>query len=36
MSGMVAAISGVFGYTYLEKVSNREKLLLEDHLTMDH
>lgn len=36
MSGMVAAISGVFGYTYLERVSNREKQLLEDHLTMDH
>jgi biopolymer transport protein ExbB len=36
MSGMVAAISGVFGYTYLERVANREKQLLEDHLTMDH
>lgn len=36
MSGMVAAISGVFAYTYLERVSNREKQLLEDHLTMDH
>jgi len=36
MSGMVAAISGVFGYTYLERVSTREKQLLEDHLTMDH
>jgi biopolymer transport protein ExbB len=36
MSGMVAAISGVFGYTYLERVSNREKQLLEDHMTMDH
>lgn len=36
MSGMVAAISGVFGYTYLERISNREKQLLEDHLTMDH
>lgn len=36
MSGMVAAISGVFGYTYLERVAKREKLLLEDHLTMDH
>lgn len=36
MSGMVAAISGVLGYTYLERVANREKQLLEDHLTMDH
>jgi len=36
MSGMVAALSGVFGHTYLERVSNREKQLLEDHLTMDH
>jgi biopolymer transport protein ExbB len=36
MSGMVAAISGVFGFTYLERIANREKQLLEDHLTMDH
>ena len=36
MSGMVAALSGVFGHTYLERISNREKQLLEDHLTMDH
>lgn len=36
MSGMVAAISGVFGHTYLERVAYREKQLLEDHLTMDH
>ena len=36
MAGMVTAISGVFGNTYLERVSNREKALLEDHLTMDH
>jgi biopolymer transport protein ExbB len=36
MSGMVAALSGVFGYTYLERISKREKMLLEDHLTMDH
>jgi biopolymer transport protein ExbB len=36
MSGMVAALSGVFGHTYLERVANREKQLLEDHLTMDH
>lgn len=36
MSGMVAALSGVFGHTYLERIANREKRLLEDHLTMDH
>lgn len=36
MSGMVAAISGVFGYTYLDRLAKREKQLLEDHLTMDH
>src|SRR5690606_1960340 len=36
MSGMVAALSGVFGHTYLERVANREKQLLEDHLIMDH
>jgi len=36
MSGMVAAISGVFGNTYITRIANREKMLLEDHLTMDH
>ena len=36
MSGMVTAISGLFGYTYLERIATREKQLLEDHLTMDH
>ncbi|MFA5631896.1 MAG: MotA/TolQ/ExbB proton channel family protein [Porticoccaceae bacterium] len=36
MSGMVAAISGVFGYAYLERMTKREKQLLADHLTMDH
>ena len=36
MSGMVAALSGVFGNTYLTRVAEREKQLLEDHLTMDH
>ena len=36
MSGMVAALSGVFGMTYLERVAEQEKHLLEDHLTMDH
>ncbi len=36
MAGMVAALSGVFGNTYIERVASREKSLLEDHLTMDH
>ena len=36
MAGMVTAISGVFGNTYLDRVSTREKALLEDHMTMDH
>ena len=36
MSGMVAALSGVFGVTYVERIAQREKHLLEDHLTMDH
>ena len=35
MAGMVAALSGVFGFTYLERLANREKQLLEDKLTMD-
>jgi biopolymer transport protein ExbB len=36
MSGMVAAISGVFANTYLQRVSGDEKSLFADHLTMDH
>lgn len=36
MAGMVAAISGVFANTYLTGVANREKNLVEDHLTTDH
>lgn len=35
MAGMVAALSGVFGDTYLSRVTEREKQLLEDHLTID-
>jgi biopolymer transport protein ExbB len=35
MAGMVAALSGVFGYTYLERLAKTEKELLEDHLTME-
>lgn len=36
MAGMVAALSGVFGSSYVNKIAKREKQLLEDHLTMDH
>ena len=36
MAGMVAAISGVFGSTMVNRTAERENQLLEDHLTMDH
>ncbi len=36
MAGMVAAISGVFGSTIVNRIAQRENQLLEDHLTMDH
>lgn len=36
MAGMVAALSGVFGTSYINKIARRENHLLEDHLTMDH
>ncbi len=36
MAGMVAALSGVFGSTLVNGIAEREKQLLEDHLTMDH
>jgi biopolymer transport protein ExbB len=36
MAGMVAAISGVFANTYLQRISGDEKSLFADHLTMDH
>lgn len=36
MAGMVAALSGVFGNTYITRTAERESQLLEDHLTMDH
>lgn len=36
MAGMVAAISGVFANTYLTRISDNEKALFADHLTMDH
>lgn len=36
MAGMVAALSGIVGDTYLGRTSAAEQELLEDHLTMDH
>ena len=36
MAGMVAALSGVFLSTYLERRVKREKETLEDSLLMDH
>ena len=36
MAGMVSAISGVFGSTWVNRIAERENQLLEDHLTMDH
>ena len=36
MAGMVAALSGLFANTYLQRVAGREQQLLEDQLTSDH
>ncbi len=36
MAGMVAALSGVFLSTYIERRAKREAERLEDSLTMDH
>lgn len=36
MAGMVAALSGVFLSTYIERRAKRESERLEDSLTMDH
>lgn len=36
MAGMVAALSGVFLSTYIERKAKREAERLEDSLTMDH
>ena len=36
MAGMVAALSGVFANTFLMRIAERESLLLEDHMTLDH
>ena len=34
MAGMVAALSGVFGNTYVNRIASREKELLADRLTL--
>ncbi|KZN29840.1 MotA/TolQ/ExbB proton channel family protein [Pseudoalteromonas luteoviolacea] len=36
MAGMVAALSGVFASTYLQRKAKREVELLEDKLLLDH
>ncbi len=36
MAGMVAALSGLFANTYLQRIADREQELLEDQLTSDH
>ena len=36
MAGMVAALSGVFGNTYISRMANREKQLLADHLMLNN
>ncbi len=36
MAGMVAALSGVFGNTYVSRIAQRESEFLRDNLTTDH
>ena len=36
MAGMVAALSGVFGNTYITRIAQREGEFLQDNLTTDH
>lgn len=36
MAGMVAALSGVFGTTIVNRIAERENHIVEDQLTMDH
>ncbi len=36
MAGMVAALSGLFANTYLQRIATREQQFLEDELTSDH
>lgn len=36
MAGMVAALSGVFANTFLMRIAERQSLLLEDKMTLEH
>ncbi|MFT7286696.1 MAG: biopolymer transport protein ExbB [Halieaceae bacterium] len=36
MAGMVAALSGLFANTYLQRIADQEQELLQDQLTSDH
>ena len=36
MAGMVAALSGVFGQIYINKIADTQSELLKDQLTVDH
>lgn len=36
MAGMVSALSGLFAQTYIQRIADREQILLEDQLTSDH
>ena len=36
MAGMVAALSGLFANTYLQRIAEREQEFLQDRLTSDH
>ena len=36
MAGMVAALSGLFANTYLQRIASREQVSLEDQLTADN
>ena len=36
MAGMVAALSGLFANTYLQRIASREQESLQDQLTADH
>ncbi len=36
MAGMVAALSGIFGNTYVSRKADKENHLFADHLTLEH
>ena len=36
MAGMVAALSGVFASSWLSRIAEREKDLIQDHLEIEH